>query len=58
LQAGNLEINHIGGMRTTQTMRVVLQDKPYISVYFPKHWTELQKDIWLAKWFKNRNQTH
>ena len=41
-----------------QTMRVVLQDKPYISVYFPPHWTELQVDTWLAKWFKNKNQTH
>lgn len=45
-------------MRTMQTMRVVLQDKPRLSVYFPAHWTQLQVDTWLAKWYKNNNQTH
>ena len=41
-----------------QTMRVVLQDSPYLSVYFPPNWTQEKIDIWLAKWYKNNNQTH
>jgi len=41
-----------------QTMRIVLQDNPYISVYFPSNWTQEKIDIWLAKWYKNNNQTH
>ena len=45
-------------MRTMQTMRVELQEQPRISVYFPEHWTELEIDTWLAKWYQNNNQTH
>ena len=58
MQAGSTEINHIGGMRTTQTMRIELQEQPRISVYFPEHWTELQIDTWLAKWYNQNKQTH
>jgi hypothetical protein len=39
-------------------MRVVLQDKPYISVYFPSNMTQESIDTWLAKWYSSRNLTH
>ncbi len=39
-------------------MRVVLQDKPYISVFFPAHWSQEKIDIWLAKWYSARQLTH
>ena len=58
LLAGNIEISHIGGARTMRTMRVVLQDKPYISVYFPSNMTQESIDTWLAKWYSSRNLTH
>ena len=41
-------------MRTMQTMRIELQEQPRISV----HWTELQIDTWLAKWYNQNKQTH
>lgn len=41
-----------------QTMRVVLQDSPYIAVYFPSNWTQQEIDIWLSKWYSERNLTH
>ena len=58
LLAGNTETNHIGGTRSMQTMRVVLQDKPFISVYFPKNMTQKSIDTWLAKWYSARQLTH
>ena len=39
-------------------MRVVLQDKPFISVYFPKNMTQKSIDTWLAKWYSARQLTH
>jgi len=37
-------------------MRVVLQDKPRITVCFPFTWTQIQKDQWIAEWKKNNNR--
>jgi len=39
-------------------MRVVLQDKPFISVYFPSSMNQEKIDNWLAKWYSARNLTH
>jgi len=37
---------------------IVLQESPKITVCFPNTYTEEKKDIWLAKWFKDRQQLH
>ena len=39
-------------------MRVVLRDKPFCTVFFPKDWSQEKIDKWLWQYYNHNNLLH